>query len=436
MPLILPVGDTMVNPSLPPKKPSKRPTSKTSRPQVFIVHGRNLKARDGLCSFLQCLGLDPLTWEQVVRLTKKPVPSTLEVVDRGFEEARIAVVLFTPDEKAQLRHDYAKSEDDAKAGFQPRQNVIFEAGMAFAKYPERTVLVCLGKLRLHDLSDLAGINYVEFDNSPQKRRDLVGRLKVALDNAVCKIQLKEDCIDDPSVAVDFGVPATSTQTYLTELAVFREKAILQYGVEYLQRRSHTKLMVYAPTGAWEANSVKQEWFQMIAGCLATLKKKKRHPWANMTVSTTLEEFIGVYGLPPIERDAQGMITNVKDFQANLDTMEDLLLPFNNLKNATMYYLPNAEAIPGSGAIIFEHEMLFVGFATSEGYLVNYGIAVPDQRDITDEAALWFINNVKRLAQGNVIQLIERDKTTVKQGFNKIRADLKLPLRTTYRFRKM
>ena len=46
-----------------------------------------------------------------------------------------------------------------------------------AHFPNRTVLVRIGHCR--PFSDIAGIHFVEMDNSIEKRRDLAKRLKLA-----------------------------------------------------------------------------------------------------------------------------------------------------------------------------------------------------------------------------------------------------------------
>jgi predicted nucleotide-binding protein len=55
--------------------------------------------------------------------------------------------------------------------------VLFEAGMAMAYFPERTVLVQVGWIR--PFSDIAGIHAIRMDNSLENRRDLAQRLKMA-----------------------------------------------------------------------------------------------------------------------------------------------------------------------------------------------------------------------------------------------------------------
>lgn len=58
---------------------------------------------------------------------------------------------------------------------QPRPNVLFEAGMALARHPEKTLLVQIGAIR--ELSDIGGKHVVRLDDSFDKRNDVANRLE-------------------------------------------------------------------------------------------------------------------------------------------------------------------------------------------------------------------------------------------------------------------
>lgn len=147
---------------------------------VFVVHGRNLEARNALFTFLRSIGLHPMEWSEAVNATHKPIPYVGEILEIAFSNAQAVVVLLTPDDQACLRERYRQPEDPTyEAEFTPqaRANVIFEAGMAMGRSPDRTVLVELGKLR--PFSDVAGRLSVKINNSTQRRQELAMRLQVA-----------------------------------------------------------------------------------------------------------------------------------------------------------------------------------------------------------------------------------------------------------------
>jgi len=96
------------------------------------------------------------------------------------------VVLLTPDDEARLRPALQNPDDPAnELNFTPqaRPNVLFEAGMALAYHPDRTVLVEIGHIR--PFSDVAGRHSIRLDNSMEKRQDLAMRLR----NAGCSVNI-------------------------------------------------------------------------------------------------------------------------------------------------------------------------------------------------------------------------------------------------------
>jgi predicted nucleotide-binding protein len=149
------------------------------RPElVFVIHGRQLHGEFHV--FLRSLGLQPLEWSEAKRRTKKTNPYTWEIVDLALREAGAIVALFTPDDEARLREDlWDPNENSAEKEFlsQPRQNVLFEAGSAHGRSPERTVLVRIGSHR--PMSDLAGHHIIQLNNSPQSRQEVADALRIA-----------------------------------------------------------------------------------------------------------------------------------------------------------------------------------------------------------------------------------------------------------------
>lgn len=145
---------------------------------VMVVHGRDRPARDAMFAFLRSVDLHPIEWERAVQATASGTPYTLDVVKKAFELARAVVVLFTPDDEAQLREHLRMSRDrpfESELTSQPRPNVLVEAGMALASHAARTILVEIGSIR--PMSDLEGLNTVRMDNSAESRHRFVLRLQ-------------------------------------------------------------------------------------------------------------------------------------------------------------------------------------------------------------------------------------------------------------------
>jgi predicted nucleotide-binding protein len=147
---------------------------------VFVVHGRDERLRVGIFDFLRSLDLKPLEWTEAVKLTGKGSPYIGEILDTAFSRAQAVVVLLTPDDEARLRDTLRGAEEPAyetQLTPQARPNVLFEAGMAMAGNPDRTILVQVGNLR--PFSDIAGRHVIRLDNSIPRRQDLVIRLQSA-----------------------------------------------------------------------------------------------------------------------------------------------------------------------------------------------------------------------------------------------------------------
>lgn len=151
--------------------------SQNSR-KVFVVHGRNLVARDAMFTFLQSINLEPIEWSEAVKMTGAGSPYIGEVLEKAFAQVQAVVVLFTGDDLAKLDDRLLdKGESPEISQPQARANVLFEAGMAVGLHPKRTVLVQLGKLRT--FSDIAGRHVVSMDDSVATRSALAERLKTA-----------------------------------------------------------------------------------------------------------------------------------------------------------------------------------------------------------------------------------------------------------------
>lgn len=173
------------------RAPSSRPVLKkvknTKRRRgttVFVVHGRDSAARDAIFAFLRSVGLKPLEWTQALKLVRKGSPYVGEVLEAAFREAAAVVVLMTPDDEARLQRRFLKPSDPAhekELTGQARPNVLFEAGMAFGKDSNSTVLVQIGEVR--PFSDVGGRHVVHLTDQPTSRQEFVTKLA----NAGCNV---------------------------------------------------------------------------------------------------------------------------------------------------------------------------------------------------------------------------------------------------------
>ena len=167
------------------KNKEMRTAEEKSR-RVFVVHGRNDELRDSMFNFLRSIGLEPIEWTQAVKWTGKGSPPITEILDVAFERAQATVVLMTPDDEARLRPRFQSENAPPQEREwlpQARANVIFEAGMAFGRDFDKTVLVEVGQLR--PFSDIVGLHTIRLDNSTEKRQALAMRLQTA----GCKVNL-------------------------------------------------------------------------------------------------------------------------------------------------------------------------------------------------------------------------------------------------------
>src|ERR1039458_5998919 len=74
--------------------------------RVFVVHGRNDKARRAMFDFLRSLGLSPVEWGEAIRLTGAGSPYVGEALDKAFEQAQAIVIVMSGDDEARLRSQF------------------------------------------------------------------------------------------------------------------------------------------------------------------------------------------------------------------------------------------------------------------------------------------------------------------------------------------
>ena len=167
------VADETVAPEVDPRK-------------VFVVYGRDLAAKSAIFGLLRDLNLWPLDWEELVAETGSAAPYVGDTVSVAFRFAQAVVVVLTPDDEARLLPELHGSEEPSQEiefMGQARPNVLFEAGMALASHPDRTVFVEIGAVR--PFSDVTGRHMVRLTGAASTLHAVATRLG----NAGCPVNL-------------------------------------------------------------------------------------------------------------------------------------------------------------------------------------------------------------------------------------------------------
>jgi len=142
-------------------------TASVASNKVFIVHGHDDAALQGLARFLERLGLEAM----VLRELPNQGRTIIEKFEDSASAVGFAVVLLTPDD---LGGALSSDALDARA----RQNVVFELGYFAGKLGRGRV--CL--LRKGDVeipSDLFGVVYTDMDAADGWKAKLVKELQAA-----------------------------------------------------------------------------------------------------------------------------------------------------------------------------------------------------------------------------------------------------------------
>jgi predicted nucleotide-binding protein len=163
---------------------SVRPKAPTRGRKVFVVHGRNDAVARAMFSFLRSIDLDPLEWNKAIAASKKGTPTMPEIIDAALQQAVAIIVLLTPDDRVTLAKPYRKPSDppyESRVVGQARPNVLFEAGMAFGRNQNATVIVQVGDVK--PFSDVGGRHVTRLTNGAESRGELITKLR----NAGCAV---------------------------------------------------------------------------------------------------------------------------------------------------------------------------------------------------------------------------------------------------------
>ncbi len=173
-------------PTAPRRTASARslPVAKAAKPEtrqrrVIVIYGRNEDVRKDMSRFLRALDLLPVEWSKVLLETQKGSPSITEALDALFAKAAAVVVLMTPDDLVTLSPKLRKVSDapyEKETVGQARPNVFYEAGLAFARFRDSTVMVQVGKVKVPSDIDM---HVTRLTNSSKSRHELMTKLRAA-----------------------------------------------------------------------------------------------------------------------------------------------------------------------------------------------------------------------------------------------------------------
>lgn len=308
----------------------------------------------------------------------------------------------------------------------PRDNVIFEAGLFYGRLGRERVFLCAEQNKdFKTPSDLIGLKILSFSKPSD------GNYRAATGSAAVDIMARIKTLG----ALQRG------SGQLVRVATIGRRDLFDAGIDLLRAASHSELLIYAPTGAWEPAEDKVRWFRTIATCLlnwqgySPLNPEGGSPPTRLEedidceARTTLESFKGVFGLPPIPRrpcptdDDAALVryeSEKQEFARQLAAMEHALQPFNGIDSAQIRYLEtDVRSIPGTGAIIFDTNAVTVGFATDGRYQVGYALTIQEAADIGAHVQQWFNGHLSDLVKDNFLQDM-RQKINITRGFRQVR----------------
>lgn len=170
---------------------------------VFVVFRQhNNLAKEVMDDFLKALGLNPHDLGEVVKYLAKGDDDTIgNRLKAAFNTAQGFMVLLTPDEEARLRDEWVEDDDEENPPiFQPRPNVMLEAGMALGIDESRTILVRMARPKEPFTlpTDIDGRYLAVLGTAKKTNKKGLKDVLVKLERAECKLEteLTESELDD------------------------------------------------------------------------------------------------------------------------------------------------------------------------------------------------------------------------------------------------
>jgi predicted nucleotide-binding protein len=136
-------------------------SSRQSSRKVFVVHGRDDAAKEGVARFVEKMGLQPI----ILHEQPNGGRTIIEKFEMYSDDVAFAVVLLTPDDVGY------QAGDSSKIKARARQNVIMELGYFIGRLG-RTRVCALHKGQIELPSDYQGVVYVPLDDAGAWRTKL------------------------------------------------------------------------------------------------------------------------------------------------------------------------------------------------------------------------------------------------------------------------
>lgn len=162
------------------QKNRTKETEKMKSRKVFVVTGRDESLRLSIFNMLRALKLEPMEWMDVLKSTGQPSAYIHDAIKKSIDDAGAVVIIMAPEEKAQMVEKFRSEAGDDKEYFQPRPNVIFEAGLALGTKEEKTIILQFGDVRI--FSDIIGKHIVKYKGKSREmefKNDLFHKLQMA-----------------------------------------------------------------------------------------------------------------------------------------------------------------------------------------------------------------------------------------------------------------
>lgn len=185
--------------------PTVGPAPLVDSRRVLVVYGRNQAISRAMFAFLRAIGLNPQEFSSLRHATGQGSPWVGDILRNAFASSAAFVVVLTGDDEARVLKQFLRDHDpqsERELTPQARQNVLFEAGMAFGFDERRTIIVEVGPTR--PFSDVLGRHTVRLNNTAERRNELAQRLK----DAGCDVNLTGDLwLSEGDFRLDAAAPS-------------------------------------------------------------------------------------------------------------------------------------------------------------------------------------------------------------------------------------